>query len=215
MSIRVVTGGLQTTVQDLGRAGFRGEAVPVGGAMDRVAMRAANLLVGNDDGAAGLEAPLIGPALTFDEDTLIAITGADLGATVDGVAVPMWHPLFVERRATLRFGQPLVGCRAYVAVAGGLDVPAVFGSRSTYLRAAFGGVDGRALKSGDILHPGAPTERSSRMIAELRAAGRRLVIGRWSLAASVRPSYDDDVVARVVAGAHLGALQDTAHAMFF
>src|SRR5437016_14358961 len=112
--------------------------------MDRVALRIANALVGNDDGAAALEATLIGPTIGFNASAVIAITGADLEASIDGTAIPSWRPVRVPRGATLRFGKANRGCRAYVALAGGIDVPLVFGSRSTYLRAGFGGQEGRA-----------------------------------------------------------------------
>jgi antagonist of KipI len=209
VTLRVITGGLQTTVQDLGRAGHQAQGVPVGGAMDRVACRLGNLLVGNDEAAAVLETTLIGPAIAFEADTLIALTGGDLEPSVEGIDVPMWHPVCVERGSTLRFGRAKIGCRAYIAVAGGIDVLPVFGSRSTYLRAKFGGVDGRALKSGDVLHPGERSQSSKHIADALHApAGRRVVVARWSIGTTLRPIYGDDVVLRVVRGAHLDGLED-------
>ena len=213
MTLKVVTGGLQTTVQDLGRVGHQAQGVPVGGAMDRIALRLGNLLVGNDEGAAALEATLIGPAISFENGggTLIALTGADLEPSIEGIEVPMWHPLWVEQGSTLRFGRARTGCRTYITVAGGIDVLPVFESRSTYLRAKFGGVDGRALKSGDVLHAGDPPDASKHIADELHAsAGPRVVIARWSLGSSLRPSYGDDVVVRAVRGAHLDSLNDDA-----
>lgn len=210
MTIHIVTGGLQTTVQDLGRVGMQRDGVPVGGAMDRTALRLGNLLVGNDDGAAALEASLIGPALTFEHESLIALAGADMSATVDGREVPTWHAMLIPSGATLRFGRPTVGCRAYVAVAGGIDVPLVFGSRSTYLRAKFGGHDGRSLKPGDVLETAAPTALSLAVAAALRSGAGTASVARWSIAPSVRPRYGEDVVVRLVAGAHLGLLTTTS-----
>lgn len=215
MTARIVTGGLQTTIQDLGRVGHRREGVPAGGAMDRIALRLANMLIGNDEGSACLEAALIGPAIAFDEETLIALTGGDLEPTIDGHAVPMWHPLWVEPGTTLRFGRAKLGARTYVAVAGGIDVPRVFGSRSTYLRAAFGGCEGRALKSGDTLRSAAASPVAERLRATLRSPGRRVVVARWSIATSVRPAYDDDVLVRVIAGAHFDALSVAARDSLF
>lgn len=209
MTIRVVTGGLQTTVQDLGRVGYQRDGVPVGGAMDRTAVRVGNLLVGNEDGDAAIEASLIGPALTFDEEMLIALTGAEMEATIDGRSVPTWRALLVRAGSTLRFGRPTVGCRAYVAVAGGISAASVFGSRSTYLRAKFGGHDGRALKPGDLLETGAPSPRSRRIAASLASNGSRsngTSVARWTISSSVRPRYSDDVLARLVAGAHVALL---------
>jgi antagonist of KipI len=210
MTLKVVTGGLQTTVQDLGRVGHQAQGVPAGGAMDRIALRLGNLLVGNNEGAAALEATLIGPAISFEGGTLIALTGADLEPSIEGIDVPLWHPLWVEHGSTLRFGRAKTGCRTYIAVAGGIDVLPVFESRSTYLRARFGGVDGRALKSGDVLHTGDVAHASKHIADELHAsAGRRVVVARWSLGSSLRPLYEDDVVVRVVRGAHLDALSDS------
>jgi len=208
MTIKVITGGMQTTVQDLGRVGYQAQGVPVGGAMDRVALRIANLLVGNEENCGALEATIIGPALRFDTDTLIALAGADLEATIEGVAIPLWHPVWAERGTTLRFGRAVDGCRTYIAIGGGVDVPLVFGSRSTYLRAKFGGHDGRALKSGDVLHAGTPSTISSRIAASLAGGGRRFVVGRWSASPSLRPAYGRDVLVRVTPGAHHDALSD-------
>jgi antagonist of KipI len=208
--LRVITGGLQTTVQDLGRTTHQREGVPVSGAMDRIALRIANLLVGNDEGAAALEASLIGPAVTFERDSVIALTGANLEATVDDTEVPAWHPVWVRRGTTLRFGRARTGCRAYVAIGGGIDVPMVFGSRSTYLRAKFGGHEGRALKSGDVLGLGAMSPQADRMAEILGSPDRRFVVARWSIAIALRPQYTDDVVVRMIAGAHLDLLSDAA-----
>lgn len=214
MTIKVITGGMQTTVQDLGRVGHQAQGVPVGGAMDRVALRIANLLVGNEDNCAALEATIMGPALRFDTDTLVALAGADLEATIEGVSVPLWHPVWAERGTTLRFGHAVEGCRTYIAVGGGIDVPLTFGSRSTYLRAKFGGHEGRALKSGDVLHAGPPSTVSTRIAASLAGGGRRFVVGRWSASPSLRPGYGRDVVVRVTAGTHHDALSDAGRETF-
>jgi antagonist of KipI len=206
VTIRVVTGGLQTTVQDLGRVGFQSQGVPGGGAMDRTALRLANLLVGNNDGAAVLETTLIGPALKFDEDALVALAGADMEATIEGRPLPMWRAVWVPSGSTMRFGRPTVGCRTYLAIAGGIDVPRVFGSRSTYLRAKFGGCDGRALKPGDIIQHGELSVLSSGILNALGTGGSSPIVARWTIATAMRPRYSDDALARLVGGAHLGLL---------
>lgn len=182
--------------------------------MDRLACRAANLLVGNEEGAATIEAALIGPGLVFESRTLFALGGADLGATLDGERIPVWHPVVAPAGAQLKFGQPLLGCRVYVAVAGGFDLPLVFGSRSTYLRGGFGGVEGRALRAGDELAIGKPSDLSVRIAASLPAK-TTAVVGRWSLGATLRPRYAADVVVRLIPGAHEGALSDEARATLF
>lgn len=149
MTAEVIRSGLLTTVQDLGRHGAQHFGVPVGGAMDSHSLRIANRLVGNDDAAAGLEVTLVGPVLRFDTDTLIAVCGGDLGAVVGDKPLPMNRPVWIAGGSQLAFGQPVAGCRAYIALAGGVDVAPILGSRSTYLRGGFGGVKGRALKAGD------------------------------------------------------------------
>jgi len=151
MAIEVMKPGLSTTVQDLGRPGYYHLGIPLSGAMDRAALRAANLLVGNDEGAAALEAVFLGPELRFTADTLVAVAGADLPPKLDGQPQPGWTALRVRAGQVLSFGFLRQGARAYVAVAGGVDVPAVLGSRSTYVLGALGGLDGRALRAGDTL----------------------------------------------------------------
>lgn len=214
MTLRVVTPGLQTTVQDLGRLGHQRDAVPVGGAMDRQALRVANILVGNPDGAAALEVSLIGPALLFEREQLVALAGGDIEATIDHEPVPIWHPIWVRRGATLRFGRVRTGCRAYIGIAGGIDVPAVFGSRSTYLRGGFGGVLGRALLAGDVLPVGVPPAAAESIAAPLRSREERIVVARWSIGSTLRPAYSDDAYVRVIAGAHAHLLTPAARETF-
>jgi biotin-dependent carboxylase-like uncharacterized protein len=153
--IEVVAPGALTTVQDLGRFGFGRLGVSPGGAADTLALRVGNLLAGNAPGEAALEVTLLGPRLRFDSPALVAIAGADLAPRLDGRAVPMHAALAVPPGGELSFAGGARGLRAYVAVAGGLDVPPVLGSASTDLRGGFGGVEGRALVSGDRLAIGA------------------------------------------------------------
>ncbi|MYD50347.1 MAG: biotin-dependent carboxyltransferase [Dehalococcoidia bacterium] len=149
--------GLLTTIQDRGRYGYQRYGVPVSGAMDEFALRMANLMAGNDQNAAALEATVQGPRIEFHTSTWIAVTGADMTPEVDGQPVPMWESLEIEEGSVLEFGDLRDGMRAYIAVRGGIDVPVVMGSRSTYLKGCFGGLEGRALKAGDILST-LPTE---------------------------------------------------------
>jgi antagonist of KipI len=215
VSARVVSGGLQTTVQDLGRAHTQRHAVPVGGAMDTMALRLANLLVGNEEADAGLEATLIGPALEFDAPTLIAICGADLTATIDSVPLGRWRAVLAPAGVTLRFARPESGCRAYVAFAGGIDVPEVFGSRATYLRGAFGGVDGRALHDGDELAFGQPSQLSRRIAASLHDDAGALGLARWYAGVTLRPPYSQEPIVRVVPGAHTDSLDAASRTALF
>jgi antagonist of KipI len=173
MSLTILRSGLLTTVQDLGRYGYQKDGILVSGAMDAVALRTANLLVGNAEDAAGLEITLLGPRIRFEANHLIALTGANLSPTIQGQPVGLNRPVWVGAGAELTFGAPVVGSRAYLAVAGGLDVVPVLGSRSTYLRAGFGGLHGRALQAGDVLPVAAPTsagQQLSQLIAKKRGA---------------------------------------------
>ena len=149
MKIEVMDGGLLTTLQDMGRVGYQKFGVLANGAMDTFSLRLANLLTGNALGEAALEMPLRGPVLRLQAGTVFAITGADMMPTIDGAPVPMFRPVCVARDAELRFGGCRRGCRSYMAVAGGFDVPLVMGSKSTYLRAGLGGWQGRALRAGE------------------------------------------------------------------
>lgn len=156
MSIEVLHPGLLTTVQDLGRTGYQRFGVSVSGAVDPRSAAVANILAGNPDGEAVLECTVLGPQLRFDAPAVIAVTGADLGPTLDGVPVENYRALRVQAGQTLRFTGPKCGCRAYLAVSGGLDVPEVMGSRSTYMKAKIGGWHGRKLEKGDVLPLRAP-----------------------------------------------------------
>jgi biotin-dependent carboxylase-like uncharacterized protein len=141
--------GMFTLVQDLGRYGWQRFGVPANGAMDERAHRIANALVGNDDDAATLECTLTGPTLRFTRNTMIAIAGADMVVTADGKRVPAHRAVMLRRGVVLAFGERRQGARAYLAVRGGFDTEVVMGSRSTFVRGGYGGVDGRPLRRGD------------------------------------------------------------------
>ncbi|MEM2103107.1 MAG: biotin-dependent carboxyltransferase family protein [Candidatus Bathyarchaeia archaeon] len=150
---RVIKPGFFTTVQDLGRHGFLRFGVPLSGAMDKYAFTCANALVGNQANSACLEVTVIGPELEALDDAQVAITGADFQVTINHAPVSMWQTLSVKKGDKIAFvGSARYGCRAYLAVRGGIDVPMVLGSRSTYVRGGYGGIEGRILKSGDLIH---------------------------------------------------------------
>jgi biotin-dependent carboxylase-like uncharacterized protein len=151
VAIEIVKPGFATTVQDLGRPGYYHLGIPLSGAMDRYALRAANLLVGNDEGDAGLEAVFTGPELRFTAAAMVAVTGAELPPRVDGAPCPTWTAVRVRAGQTLSFGVLQQGARGYIAVSGGIDVPLVLGSRATYALCTLGGFKGRALQAGDAL----------------------------------------------------------------
>ena len=168
MAIKVLKPGLATTVQDLGRPGYYHIGIPLSGGMDRHALSAANLLVCNPEGAAVLEAVFMGPELEFTADAMVAVTGAELPPKLDGKPVEGWSAFKVKAGQKLSFDFLKKGARAYIAVAGGIDVPVVLGSRSTYALGALGGFKGRKLEAGDELPVGAATApvKEGRTVAE-------------------------------------------------
>ena len=191
-AFRVDDPGLFTTVQDLGRTGRYSSGVPTGGAMDRFALAAANRLVGNEPGAAALEATLAGPALTAVHGCLVAVTGGDLAPELGGRPVSGWTSFFMAAGDQLRFGRRRSGARAYIAVAGGFDGDRWLGSRSTYLLVGRGGMHGRQLEAGDELRRLAPPAGPA-------------VVGR-SLPPHLRPRYRREPELRCVPGPHARTL---------
>jgi antagonist of KipI len=183
---QVIKSGLFTTVQDLGRFGFQRFGVPVSGAMDKYAFSCANLLVGNHVSDACLEITLFGPELKVLNETQIAVAGADFQITVNDDVVPMWQTLNVEKGDVIAFqGSVRSGCRGYLSVRGGIDVPLVLGSRSTYVRGGFGGCEGRALRMGDVIRTFEPHQ----LLKIERVMPRELI-----------PSYDREFAVDVVLG---------------
>lgn len=200
MAIEVKKPGLATTVQDLGRPGYYHLGIPLSGAMDQQALIAANLLVGNDEGAAGLELVFMGPELVFTTDTLVAVTGAELPPKVDGVAQPTWTAFEVKAGQTLAFDYLRQGARAYLAVAGGIDVPVVLGSRSTYALGTLGGFEGRKLAAGDVVPTGTP--------ATTATPGR-------TLSPELRRPVVEPAVIRMLPGLYWHRITEQAQAGFF
>ncbi|MGF6535062.1 antagonist of KipI [Paraburkholderia sp. GAS206C] len=172
MSIEVIKPGALSTFQDLGRTAYRHLGIPVNGVMDERAHRLANALVGNLPSTATLEITLMGPTLRFHEDAVIALSGADLGALLNGEPLPVDHMVAVAKGSDLSFGKRSFGTRAYLAVRGGFVFDQVMGSASTYTRGAYGGHAGRPLKKGDVLSLSqlAPSSK----LAKLSQAARSL-----------------------------------------
>jgi len=200
--------GQLATVQDRGRFGHQHEGIPVSGAMDEIALRLGNLLVGNDENAAALECTLVGPTLRFDDHMLIALTGGDLSVTVDGEPIPLWRPVGVPAGATVSGAAAVRGARGYLAIAGGIAVPSVLGSRSTYARAAFGGLQGRSLRRGDLLPIDQPGELGRRIARAIGGDGgrSRVSIGKWGASAMIVPFYTASPVVRLLEGTHTNLL---------
>lgn len=179
MEIKVIRPGMLTTVQDMGRRGMRRTGLAGGGAMDKFALRLANLIVGNQGNEPGLEMTMTGAELEFSADMLIAVAGADMGGLANAI------PTRVAAGERVKFGAAQTGCRTYLAVAGGLQVESVLGGRGTDLRAELGGLEGRALQSGDML--------------EARAV-KRSICGRWSVSPRLLPDYGSSPEVRVLPG---------------
>jgi antagonist of KipI len=165
MNVIVSRAGFLTSVQDLGRTGFRQFGVSTSGALDLFALRVANLLVGNDDGAAGLEITLGGLQLRFEDERIVAWCGGEFDVKFGSQTLPAGHVAHVQAGDELKFGRAKTGCRCWLAISGGIDVPVILDSRSTDLRANFGGFEGRALSDGDRLSLG-EFRRSSKGTAD-------------------------------------------------
>ena len=174
--------------------------------MDLLALRLANLLVGNELSAAALELTLTGPALRFDADALIAIAGASLSAAIDGTPAPSGHAILTRAGTTLTFGECTAGCRAYLAVAGGIDVPVVLGSRATHLRAHFGGVEGRALHAGDTLPIGVPSPDAAQLLKRLGKPDRKWVADHAGFSRELTGTTQLDAALRLLPGSDMDRL---------
>ncbi|WP_059411930.1 biotin-dependent carboxyltransferase family protein [Cupriavidus basilensis] len=179
--MRVDRPGILSVLQDGGRYGYQRFGVPVNGAMDEWSCRLANVLVGNAADSAALEITLNGPTVRFAHDTLIAVTGADIAVTAAGVPLPTHCAVMVRHDVPIAFGHCRRGARAYLAVRGGFAPDAVLGSRSTNLRAAFGGVEGRALRAGDRVAVASPYR-------EMLPLARMMVQSVMASVAAARPA---------------------------
>jgi biotin-dependent carboxylase-like uncharacterized protein len=199
-AIKVINPGLSTTVQDLGRPGYYHLGIPLSGGMDRFSLRAANMLVGNEEGAAVLEAVFMGPELQFASDAMVAVTGAELPPKLDGEVQPTWTAFKVKAGQTLGFDFLKSGARAYIAIQGGVDVPVVLGSRSTYTLGALGGHEGRKLAAGDSLKLGG--------VAQAAKEGR-------TIPANLRRLPGNPAELRMVPGLYWHRITDGAGAQFF
>ena len=177
------SGGALTTIQDLGRAGYQQIGMPVAGVMDNYAARLANILVGNEENFAILEASLLGPEIEVKSNCIVAITGADMNATINGAKIAMWKSYSVKSGDIIKLGLALKGLRAYLAFSGGVLGDMIMGSRATYLKGGIGGFNGRAIKTGDVVKIG---DSASGLIAELDS--------------SFLPAYDGEIIIRAVIG---------------
>jgi biotin-dependent carboxylase-like uncharacterized protein len=194
MGFKVELGGFQTLIQDRGRIGYGQYGVSGCGAMDEYAHRVGNILVGNDENEASLEVLMIGPTIKFDKYTQIAITGADLGANLNGKKIDIWRSYEINPGDILSFKGSKSGVRAYISIAGGIDVPIVMGSKSTYTRGKIGGFKGRALKKNDYI---------STFFEERDFTINKKINDEYI------PKYDVNVVLRIVRGPQFGCFSES------
>lgn len=183
---KIITSGFMTTIQDNGRFNFQKYGIPVAGAMDRRSLELANILVGNSRDAAGLEITYTGPAIEFESSMAIAITGADMSPTINGKQVEAYKTIYVNSGDVLSFGGLKNGLRTYLAIEGGIDVPSIMGSKSTYLKAELGGFEGRKLKAGDRI--------------QTSCVSRTSPIGTRKIPSFLIPRYDNEICVRVIMG---------------
>lgn len=216
MSMIIEKPGLLTTVQDNGRYGYQQYGVIVGGAMDAVALRIANILVGNTPGAAGLEITILGPDIYFEQETLIAFGGSGPVPMAGGRRLPLWRTVLLPGGTRLRFAPNATGSRVYLAVSGGIDVPQHMNSRSTYLRAGIGGYKGRALQAGDRLNFGAPPTLGKALHRLLHVPSFDApIVGSWTVSEDLLPPYASEPLIRVMAGPEADAFTEASIEAFF
>ncbi|HGN6577865.1 5-oxoprolinase subunit C family protein [Bacillus cereus] len=213
MDVEVLHAGMFTTVQDLGRSYYQQFGVPVGGAMDKNALRLINMLVGNEENETGLEMTILGPKLLIKKTTLLAIGGVDMEPLLNGERIPLWRPILAEEGSMLCFGKVKNGCRAYVTFAGGIHIEGTLGSKSTYIRAAIGGIEGRMLKKGDCFQIGTYSEMANRFIQDLQKDER--IKTKWVISNSVLPKYKKHPKLRVIADFEYDQFTEESRKAFF
>ncbi len=217
MSITVNRSGLLTSIQDLGRYGFQKYGVIVSGAMDMNSLRIANLLVGNEEGEGALEITLMGPSLSVEEDTLMAITGADMAPEIDGERVPLWRPVYVKKGSVIDFKACRSGCRAYMAFTGGFTVKEVMNSKSTYLRGEMGGHEGRALKAGDTLRFNPMSKKAARLMQQLKSSGSpgSFTAASWYVNSEAFVPMKKNPIIRVMRGGEFDRFAESSQTRLF
>ncbi len=211
MSLEILKPGALSLLQDSGRYGWQRYVVVVGGAMDEWSHRCANALLGNEADEATLEITLMGPSLRFTQSQVIVLCGADMSARIGEQALPLNRALVVRAGAQLDFGKRVTGMRVYLGVRGGFAVPSVMGSRSTYVRAAIGGLNGRALKKGDVL----PVSDANGPTANERALlGDRDFVELQHSPVLPAPAAEQRQRVRMIAGQQWGLFTEAAQAAF-
>ena len=184
---KILKSGIFDTIQDLGRYGFQQYGIPISGAMDSYALRIGNRLLGNEENKAGIEISTPGLSLEVLNQTVITITGANFNPTINNSPASMWEALEVKKGDVISFNQTKSGCRSYLLVIGGIDVPIVLGSNSTYVRGKIGGLKGRPLKKADIINIGNPNQKLQDIIGK-------------KVPANNLPAYHEENEIRVILG---------------
>lgn len=217
MGIEIKSPGLLTTIQDGGRFGFRKYGVIVSGAMDQIAFRVSNLLVGNKEDDAVLEITLLGPEILIKEDTLISICGGNLSPKINEYEVPMWRPIYVKAGSVLNFGKCISGTRAYISFAGSFCIEEVMGSKSTYIRAEIGGYEGRRLNKEDVLELNNPSGSSIEITKSLskQINSNGYSYPKWLVSNSIIPNYKMNSIIRVIKGGEFDFFDDNSKKVFF
>lgn len=200
MAIEILKPGLATSVQDGGRPGYYNLGIPLSGALDQYSLAVANLLVGNREDEAVIECTLLGPELRFDAAAVVAVSGAEAKVKLNGVEVPRNESFAVQAGDKLAFDFMKMGARMCIAVAGGIDVPQILGSKSTYGLGAFGGFNGRKLQAGDVLPVGVASPQSR--------------VGK-KVDASLLPELSKEVELRVLPGIYYHRLQEESAQSLF
>jgi antagonist of KipI len=207
MNVTIIRAGFLTSVQDLGRFGFRESGVSVGGGLDQYALRVANLLIGNVEADAGLEITLGGFCVRFEDERLVSWGGGDFDVRIGATPLPAGHLGLVRADDEVIVDKPKIGCRAWLAISGGIDVPIVLGSRATDLRGGFGGLDGRALRDGDTISLGENSARAKGWIGNLRSER----IARVSASHDWVSTAKVDSILRVVRGSDWNRFDAQSH----
>ncbi|HEY2140311.1 MAG TPA: biotin-dependent carboxyltransferase family protein [Chthoniobacterales bacterium] len=220
MKVRIASAGFLTSIQDLGRTGYRQSGVSLGGALDAHALRVANAIVGNEENAAGVEATLGTLRLQFDDERLVAWAGGAFSVQIEEADLPAGHAGLIQKNQELKLTAPNTGGRAWLAISGGLDLPLVLGSRSTDLRGNFGGHKGRALKDQDELPLGQGSRLTERRFPNSRADKTDNLemtsawISDWCAPANWAAIGHDNAVLRIVRGTNWDRFTSDARESF-
>ena len=212
MGVKVLQPGMLATIQDLGRYGLQKFGVIVGGAMDSISLRIANLLVGNAEGEGAVEVTIFGTSLLFESDELIAITGGNLQPTIEGKKIPMWQPILIRKGSVLKFNAAISGSRAYVSFGGGIQIPEVMGSKSTYIRAGIGGFQGRKLQKNDVFECAKRTEAGEDLFHQLQKKTSYL---SWSVHYTPFVTFKKIQTIRIIRGSEYERFDEESLKKFF